>query len=96
MFLKGRRSLTRDPRRYPPDFYEDTVRAQRRQELHRQIATNIDSPAQLADSGEELRDFLGTNRGQIDREESVQAGPARWRALAAGDSALARKAKDCD
>ena len=35
------------------------MRAQRRQELHRQIATNIDSPAQLADSGEELRDFLG-------------------------------------
>ena len=59
MFLKGRRSLTRDPRRYPPDFYEDTVRVQRRQELHRQIATNIDSPAQLADSGEKLRDFQG-------------------------------------
>ena len=38
-----------------PDFYEDTMRAQRWQELERQT----DSQARLADTGEELRDFLG-------------------------------------
>ena len=57
--LKGTSFANERPAALPPDFYEDTVRAQHRQELHRQIATNIDSPAQLADSGEELRDFQG-------------------------------------
>ena len=71
------------------------MRAQRRQELHRQIATNIDSPAQLADSGEKLRDFQGPICNSL-IEESPFAGPACCRALAAGDSALVRKAKDCD
>ena len=42
-----------------PGYYEDTTRAQRWQELQRQIGTAGDGPDRLADAGEELRRFLG-------------------------------------
>ena len=42
-----------------PDFYEDTTRAQCWQELQRSGGTDTDCPAQIADSGVELRNFLG-------------------------------------
>ena len=42
-----------------PRYYEDTTRAQRWQELQRQIGTAGDGPDRLADAGEELRRFLG-------------------------------------
>ena len=60
-----------------PDFYEDTMRAQRWQELERQIGTNTDSPARLADTGEELRDFLGpVCDSLIEENRSRRPGPA--------------------
>ena len=40
-------------------YYEDSMRAQRWQELKRQIGTGADGPARLVDAGEELRRFLG-------------------------------------
>ena len=41
------------------DYYEDTARGRRWQELQRQIGTDADGPARLVDVGEELRRFLG-------------------------------------
>ena len=59
MFLEGHRSLARDLWALLPDFYEDTTRAQCWQELQRSGGTDTDCPAQIADSGVELRNFLG-------------------------------------
>ena len=42
-----------------PGYYEDAARARHWQVLQRQVATNVDGPAQFVDAGDELRRFLG-------------------------------------
>ena len=42
-----------------PAYYDDTARAQHWQVLQRQVGTDADGPARLADAGEELQRFLG-------------------------------------
>lgn len=47
------------PEALGPAYYEDTMRAQRWQELLRQVEPGGDGPARLSDAGQELRRFLG-------------------------------------
>ena len=42
-----------------PGYYQDAARTQHWQVLHRQIPTDADGPAQLVETGDELRRFLG-------------------------------------
>ena len=63
-------------------YYEDTTRAQRWQELRRQIGTSADGPERLADAGEELRRFLGpVCDSLIEKSPFAQYWPASgpWR-----------------
>ena len=64
-------------------YYEDAARAQRWQELQRQVGTGADGPARLVDAGEELRRFLGpVCDSLIAKSPFTQAWPAGgpWRA----------------
>ena len=65
-----------------PGYYEDTARAQRWDELQRQVGTSPDGPARLVDVGEELRRFLGPVYDSLSKNSPfTQAWPAGgpWR-----------------
>lgn len=65
------------------DYYEETSRGQRWQELRRQLGADTDGPARLVDAAEELRIFLGPICDSLTAESAfTQTWPAGgpWRA----------------
>ena len=68
-----------------PAYYQDGLRAQRWQELQRQIGEGGDGPALLVDVGQELRRFLGpVCDSLVERSPFTMVWPARgdWRLAA--------------
>jgi hypothetical protein len=58
-------------------YYEEPTRAQRWQELRRQVGDETDGPARLVDAGEEIRRFLGPICDSLlDRRPFTQGWPA--------------------
>lgn len=65
-------------------YYEDTARARRWSEFHRQLGAGTDAPDRLVDAGEELRRFLGPVYDSLTEERPfAQAWPAEgpWQPL---------------